>query len=123
NNQIQHKLMRNDAYIYFKPSKWFPEQEIKVGNLLIKPDAFLYSGSSYKFLEVDNVQTWKTNIEKMNLYKDIKNTGAFQSRYCKFPTIVWVVKYEVRKDKIKKLAKDLDLFCEVFLHDEIRNLH
>lgn len=119
NDQVQHKLMRNDAYIYFKPREWYPERKF-LKPIEFIPDAFFYSGSSYKFLEVDNVQTWKTNVEKMNVYKDIKNTGAFQIQYGKFPTIVWVVRYEVRKDKIKKLAKELDLFCEVYLHDEIR---
>jgi len=121
NNQVQHKLMRNDAYIYFKPTKWFSEQEIKVGKkLFIRPDAFFYSGSSYKFLEVDNVQKWHENVNKMNLYKDIKNTGAFQMKYGKFPILVWVVKYEVREEKMKKLASELGLFCEVYSHEEIK---
>lgn len=120
-NQVQHKLMRNDAYIYFKPKEWFPEQEIKVGKkLIVRPDAFFYSGSSYKFLEVDNLRNWHMNVKKLDLYKQIKNTGAFQIQYGKFPTIVWVVRYEVRKEKIKRLAKELDLFCEIYLHDEIK---
>lgn len=119
NEKVQHKLMRNDAYIYFKPTEWYLERKF-LKPIEFQPDVFFYSGSSYKFLEVDNVQTWHKNIEKMNTYKDIKNTGAFQIQYGKFPTIVWVVRYEVRKDKIKKLAKELNLFCEVYLHDEIR---
>jgi hypothetical protein len=120
NDQLQHKIMRNDAYIYFKPTKWRAEQEIKVRTITVIPDAFFYSGSSYKFLEVDNVQKWHVNVKKMEQYKDLKETGAFQKKYGKFPTLIWVVKFENRKAKLKELAKKLNLFCEVYLHDEIK---
>jgi len=121
NNQVQHKLMRNDAYIYYNPTKWWPEQEIKIGKQIkIWPDAFFYSGSSYKFLEVDNIQDWNKNVKKMELYKKIKDTRAFQEHYGYFPSVVWVVKFKTRKAKLKTLAKKLDLHCEIYLHDEIK---
>ncbi len=119
NDQLQHKLMRNDAYIYFKPTDWAAEQEIKVRNITVVPDAFFFSGSSHKFLEVDNVQKWNENVKKMEQYKALKETKAFQQHYGKYPTIVWVVKYEARKPKLKELAKEMDLFCEVYMHEEI----
>lgn len=118
-NQITHKLMRNDAYIYFKPTEWWPEQEVEVGKVKVNPDAFLYSGSSYKFLEVDNMQRWYINKQKFENYKRLHRTGAFQKKYGKFPTLLWVVKYESRKPKLKELAEEYDLFCEVYTNEEV----
>ncbi|MDC3414247.1 replication-relaxation family protein [Terrihalobacillus insolitus] len=119
-DQINHKLMRNDAHIYFNPTNWKIEQEIKVRDVIVVPDAFFYSGSSYKFLEVDNTQKWHVNVTKMEQYKKLKDTGAFQQQYGHFPAIVWVVKFESRKEKLKKLAKEMDLVCDIYLHDEIK---
>ncbi len=118
NNQVQHKLMRNDAYIYFKPTGWKSEREF-LKPVAITPDAYFYSGSTYKFLEVDNVQKWYTNVKKMEKYKAFKESGVFQKQLGYFPTIVWVVRFEVRKEKLKSLAKEMNLFCEIYLHEEI----
>lgn len=119
NDQLQHKLMRNDAYIYFKPTGWKAEREFKEP-VAITPDAYFLSGSSYKFLEVDNVQKWYVNVGKMETYKKFKDSGTFQKQLRYFPPVIWVVKFESRKGKLKQLAKDLDVFCDVYLHDEIK---
>lgn len=119
NDQVQHKLMRNDAYIYFKPTGWKTEREF-LKPVAITPDAYFYSGSTYKFLEVDNVQRWHINVGKMEKYQQFKKSGGFQKQMGYFPPIVWVVRFEVRKTKLKALAKEMDLFCEVYLHDEIK---
>ena len=71
-DQLTHKLMRNDAYIYFKPSKWITEQAIEVRNINVVPDAFFFSGSSYKFLEVDREQRWNVNVKKFEDYSELK---------------------------------------------------
>lgn len=119
-SQIHHKLMRSDAYIYFKPTKWHMEREVIVGDLAITPDALYYSGSSWKFLEVDNTQKMVVNKNKMKTYQKIKKTQAFQKKYGYFPPVIWVTKYEIRKKKLKNLAKELNLFCEVYYQDEIK---
>lgn len=118
-NQVQHKIMRNDAYIYFKPTGWKAEREFKKP-VAITADAYFLSGSTYKFLEVDNIQNWHVNVAKMEKYKKFKDSGLIQKQLKYFPTIVWVVKFEIRKEKLKELAKELNLFCEIYLHDEIK---
>lgn len=120
NDQVIHKLMRNDSYIYFNPTQWVAEQEIAVGKIVVQPDAYFYSGSSYKFLEVDNTQKWQVNVKKMESYKKLKDTGAFQQKNGKFPTLIWVIKFDSRKDKLKELAKKMGVFCEIYHHDEIK---
>lgn len=117
-DQVTHKIMRSDAYIYFKPTEWYPEREfIKPVN--IQPDAFFYSGSSYKFLEVDNTQKWTVNKRKFNDYKRLKESGAFQRKYGKFPPLIWVVKMHSRKERLLSLAKEYGISCEVYLHEEV----
>lgn len=119
-NQLEHKIMRNEAYVYFRPTTWVTEKEFKIGSLSVIPDAFFYSGSSYKFLEVDNTQRWNVNVEKMETYKKIKATNAFQVQYGKFPVLVWVVKFKSRKEKLLELAKKHNLHIDVYLYDEIK---
>src|SRR5699024_9239741 len=118
NDQLNHKLMLNDAYIYFKPTKWYPEREF-LKPVKIIPDAFFYSSSSYKFLEVYNTQKMNVNKTKFESYKRAKDTSAFQNKYGYFPSLIWVTKFESRKGKLKELARKNNLFCEVYLHDEV----
>lgn len=119
NDKVQHKLMRNDAYIYFRPDGWKAEREF-TKPVSITSDAYFLSGLTYKFLEVDNIQTWHVNVTKMEKYKKFKDSGMIQKQLKYFPTIIWIVKFETRKEKLKQLAKDLNLFCEIYLHDEIK---
>lgn len=118
NEQIHHKLMRNDAFIYFKPDGWVSEREFK-RPVSITPDAYFYRNSKYYFLEIDNVQKWYNNVKKMDKYKQLKDSGIFQKQIGYFPTIVWVVKFEVRKHRLAQLARELNLSCDIFLHNEI----
>lgn len=119
NDQLQHKLMRNDAYIYFKPKGWIAERKFEKP-VSITPDAYFLQNNKYKFLEVDNVQKWSENIKKMETYKTLEKSGVFQRQLNYFPAVVWVIKFESRKEKIKKLARELNLICEVYSHDEIK---
>lgn len=119
-DQVTHKLMRNDAYVYFKPTEWKPEREF-IKPVAITPDAYFFSGSTYKFLEVDNTQKWKVNVGKMEKYKRLKESRVFQRQYNYFPPIIWIVKFETRKKKLKELAKEMDLHCEIYMHEEIKS--
>lgn len=120
-DQLTHKLMRNDAYIYFRPTDWRAEMEIGRGNISVIPDAFFFSGSSYKFLEVDNEQRWHVNKRKFEEYRQLKDANLFQrdKRFRKFPTLVWIVKYDSRIPKLKELAKESKIACKVYSHKEV----
>lgn len=119
NDQLQHKLMRNDAYIYFKPQGWKSEREFKKP-VAITPDAYFLSNGKYKFLEVDNTQKWNENFKKMEKYKQLQESEVFQKQLGYFPVVVWIVRFESRKDKLLQLVKCLKIPCEIYLHDEIK---
>jgi len=100
NSHIHHKLMRNDAYVYFRPQKWKNEQEVSIGSVTITPDAY-FKTDRFSFLEVDNTQKWHVNEKKIENYQKFYDTGAFQRELGYFPELVWVVKNESRVSKLK----------------------
>ena len=118
-DQITHKLIRNDAYIYFKPTIWLTEKEIEVRGVKVIPDAFFRDNYGYKFLEIDNEQRWLNNVKKFEEYSALKKTNAFQRKYGRFPTLVWVVKYKSRMKRLEELAEKFDLKCEIYHHKEV----
>lgn len=118
---VEHRLLRNDAYIYYKPTEWRPEIELRVGGVTVCPDAFFYSGMTYKFLEVDRTQRWYKNKEKIKEYAKLKETKALQQKYKHFPALIWVVEMESRIDKIKSICDKYGLYCEVFSVKQIKS--
>lgn len=117
-SQLHHKLMRNDAYVHFSPKEWFPEAEFKIGDLVIRPDAF-FKTDKYHFLEIDNAQKWHINVRKLENYAKIKNSGAFQRKYGHFPLVIFVTTFPGRKERFLKLAKTLELPIEVYMKEEV----
>jgi hypothetical protein len=117
---VEHRLLRNDVYIHYRPTKWETETEYSVGDITIIPDAFFLSGITYKFLEVDRTQRWYINRKKLVTYSNLKQTKAYQKKYGHFPTLVWVVEIESRKPKIKTLCNELNLHCEVYTKGELQ---
>lgn len=120
-SQINHKLLRNDAYIHFEPKEWFPEAEFKIGELTIKPDAFFKTrDKKYHFLEIDNLQKWHVNVRKLENYAKIKQSGAFQRKYGHFPLVIFVTTFPGRKERFLKLANTLDLTIQVYMEEEVK---
>lgn len=119
---VNHRLLRNDAYIYYRPSEWQAEVEMEYRNIMITPDAFFKSGMTYKFLEVDITQQWYKNLEKLSNYAKMRDVGIFQKQYGHFPLLVWVVEIESRVNKIKNECARLNLPCEVFTSSQIKDI-
>lgn len=65
-----HFLLRNEAYIHFRPVRWQPEPTITWGSHTIRPDAIFYTKEGRRYiLEVDVSQPMVENKEKIELYK------------------------------------------------------
>ena len=93
---LVHTLMRNDLYIKLgMPKSWIKEKPIKVdGEVFLIPDASFNKEGKLYFVEIDNQQTMKTNVEKVMKYKKLSSAGDF--------TLVWYTLSEIRKQKIKE---------------------
>ncbi|WP_234402333.1 replication-relaxation family protein [Oceanobacillus damuensis] len=101
-SQILHTLMRNDLYILLgQPSDWRKEKPIRLnGEVFLIPDATFKKAGEYHFVEVDNEQTMKTNIDKIKKYKELSSV-LFES-YKHTPTLIWYSLSELRKEKLKE---------------------
>src|SRR5690625_4573414 len=71
--EIQHALMRNDLYIELgMPDSWKKEAPIVVNDeVVLISDARFKRNNQYYFVEVDNKQAMRTNIEKIKKYKEV----------------------------------------------------
>jgi Replication-relaxation len=116
--QIHHILMRNELYLFFKqPGYWQPEIPVAVGDLKLIPDV-LFATDQYYFAEIDHTQKMIVNQHKIQKYKELKKTNAFQERYKHFPKLIWITTTEHRKKQLKNLCKELD--HEVYTLEDLR---
>lgn len=123
-NQVNHFLMRNDAYIYYKAQDWKTEVLLKVdkrdgetvgGNI---SDAYFLHNFKRHILEVDHLQHMHKNKEKIEKYKSLKETGVFQQNLKYFPTLVWVTLTDSRKKQLLQWCDGLETV--VHLWDDIK---
>lgn len=103
-DKIKHTLMRNDLYIKLgMPSSWENEKTVIYNNEVIIPDAIYKEKGIYHFVEIDNVQTMKTNIEKIKKYKELFR--IIFNEYRHHPVLVWYSLSDVRKKKLKEACE------------------
>ncbi|WP_407270575.1 replication-relaxation family protein [Radiobacillus sp. PE A8.2] len=116
---LEHRLMRNWTLIH--ENEYSLEEMVKIGDISVVPDAVI-KGDKIKFIEIDRKQKWKANVNKLERYAALKETGAFQKQYGYYPRLIWIVEMESRIDKIKKCCSELDLPIEVFHVGEIKSV-
>lgn len=114
---VTHYLMRNDLFIHGKPSIFKPELKITVGDTCLIPDVWMKMNDAYYFVEVDNTQRMVKNSQKIEKYKKIKETGAFQHKYGYFPRILWLTALESRKKSLSEMSVELE--SKVILWEDI----
>lgn len=115
---VTHYLMRNDFFIHNKPEIFDTETDIIVGDVRVRPDAWVKIKGGYYFLEVDHTQRMVKNEQKIEKYKKLRGTGAFQEKYGYFPRILWVTALASRKKLLSELCGDLS--HKVITWEEIR---
>jgi hypothetical protein len=118
-NQVNHFLMRNDFYIRFLPEDWKNEMKMSVKDVVtVIPDAYFRYEMRRHFLEVDHLQHMHKNREKIEKYRKLKETGAFQEKLKYFPRLVWVTMAESRKKQLLEWSVGLEAI--VYTWEEIR---
>ena len=99
-DKIKHTLMRNDMYIKLgMPSDWKKEYPVKFGTETIIADAMYQEKGVFHFVEVDNVQTMKTNYDKIKKYKQLFE--LIKRQYNHVPILIWYSLSDTRKSKLQ----------------------
>lgn len=98
---ITHTLMRNDLYIKLgMPNQWYKERPVTWGEYKLVPDATYIMKGEYHFIEIDNKQQMRTNLDKIEKYKELSH--VIFNQYNHTPTIIWYTLSDIRKMKIKE---------------------
>lgn len=99
---IQHTIMRNDLYIKLgMPKDWKKEVNLKMnGELFLVTDAMFTKNGVNHFVEIDNQQTMKNNIDKIRKYKEL--SSAIFEQFGHYPVLIWYTLSEIRKEKLKE---------------------
>ena len=113
-SQIIHSLMRNDLYIKLgMPNYWRKEKPIKLnGEVFLIPDATFKNKGEFHFVEIDNKQTMRTNIEKIKKYKELSSVIFNQFNHT--PTLIWYTLSDVRKQKLKEVCETLGVKFRIY---------
>ena len=113
-NHIEHTLMRNDLYIRLgMPSGWQKERPVTWGDdSKMVPDAMFNKGGVFHFVEIDNKQSMRNNIEKIKMYKELSE--MIFKQYKHYPTLIWYTLSEVRRNKLKETCKKHGVKCKVY---------
>lgn len=121
-SQYKHTLMRNDIYIHFKcPQLWQNEFIIPLDSKhKIIPDAVFQVGQQQYFLEVDNLQKMKANIQKLELYKELRDMGKWQKKNNgRFPIVIFYTLTESRKNHLEEV-KPTDLLLRTMTKKDLQ---
>jgi hypothetical protein len=118
---IQHTLMRNDAYIFFNmPSTWEKEKRTKIKTdkeILLIPDAYFNAGGTHYFIEADRTQSMEKNKEKLQHYYHLQN--IFRLKKEPIPKIYFITTTEARSKRLQALVKETNTDVMVLLHTDI----
>lgn len=104
---VPHVIMRNEFFLYAKPTEWKPEMKAKDGADSIVCDAWFMASQRYHFLEVDNKQKMSENKVKIQTYLRMNQRGILKKHFKYFPMLVWVTTSEHRKSQLLSLCEGL----------------
>lgn len=111
---VTHYLMRNDVFIQRKPEIFEPEMKITVGNTTVIPDVWMRHNGAYYFVEIDNTQRMVKNTQKLERYKKLKESGAFQQKYGYFPRILWVTALASRQKVLADMFNEFETIVQLW---------
>lgn len=127
NLQVDHYLMRNDLFIYYKyPRDWRMEIKNKylvrndsggVTSKTITPDACFTVNGVHYFAEIDNTQHMNVNQKKIEAYKEF--VSSFKEQFKQTPTIVFYTNSENRKKTLDEWCDRAGLYYRVFTKKDL----
>jgi hypothetical protein len=111
---IQHTLMRNDLYILLgQPDDWKKEVPVvRNEETILIPDAMYKQHGIFHFVEIDNTQTMKINLEKIRKYKDLFINMEKQFKHK--PVLIWHSLSPIRKEKLRAACEKAGLKFNIY---------
>jgi hypothetical protein len=102
-SQVQHYLMRNEAYIAFgQPSSWKNEVKFGIKDVaVIIADAVFQKDGMYHAVEIDHTQKMTKNNAKIQKYRRLMQEVRFK--------LIWITTTEYRRKQLKKLCEGMDV--------------
>lgn len=113
-DKIKHTLMLNDLYILLdQPDDWKTEYPInKEDEVFLIPDAMFKRKGQFHFVEIDNTQTMKTNVEKIKKYKELSKNIYRQFKH--HPTLIWYSLSPTRKEKLRVACEKAGITFKIY---------
>ncbi|WP_155890059.1 hypothetical protein [Peribacillus kribbensis] len=134
--QIEHTLLRNEAFVYFNcPLDWKPEREFVVNLPVENKLDFIVSGvnvvnkkkvvcdASFSrngylhIVEIDNKRAMADNKTKLDTYKEI--FPHLKQIYNQIPTLYFFTTTQQRKKKIEAWMLERNIRGEVKIYSEL----
>lgn len=120
-SQLQHILMRNEAWMWLGFPEWKTEQTIEFSTggqrYQIIPDATYFDDKVPHFVEIDRMQHMKANEHKIQLYGHI--TDIYKRQNAIVPVIIFFTLSDYRQSKLEQYAVKQNVFMRTFVMDDI----
>lgn len=117
-NQIEHVLLRNEAWMILDFPHWHLEHPIELTikgkNKKLIPDA-QYLSDTLHCVEIDNKQMLIRNKEKLEMYGELNK--MYENTEKKKIVVHFFTTCKSRKSKIEEIAGRNQVVCEVYLID------
>src|SRR5690606_34744505 len=113
-DKIKHTLMQNDLFILLgQPDDWKKEFPVnRNGETYLIPDAVFRKHGIYHFVEIDNTQTMKTNLEKIKKYNELFRDMERQFKHK--PVLIWYSLSPIRKEKLRASCEKAGLKFNIY---------
>ncbi|EJR95206.1 MULTISPECIES: replication-relaxation family protein [Bacillus] len=120
-HQLEHILLRNEAWMWLDFPDWKTEQVIKFRyqneEKIIVPDAYYLIDQVPHFVEIDRLQHMKNNEEKIQYYSLIAKLYKKQKDIV--PNILFFTISDYREKKLESYGMKYNVYVRTFLLKEV----
>ncbi len=116
-HQLEHILLRNEAWMWLNFPDWKTEQVITLRyqgeEKTIVPDAFFTKDNVPHFVEIDRLQHMKVNEKKIQYYAYL--TKIYQKQQNKVPILLFFTISDCREKKLESEAIKYGVYVQTYL--------
>ncbi|MGN4931954.1 replication-relaxation family protein [Bacillus cereus group sp. MYBK14-1] len=120
-HQLEHILLRNEAWMWLDFPDWKTEQVIKFRyqneEKIIVPDAYYLVDQVPQFVEIDRLQHMKNNEEKIRYYSLIAK--LYKKQRDVIPNILFFTISDYREKKLEEYGIKYNVYIRTFLIKDV----